>query len=718
MEGILKRIQNSDDNQRWSVKLDGKEINVVRKHLDMEESEKDATILSAARILGNCSNPYGDPKRKVGLAIGKVQSGKTSNYISLTGLAFDNNINIVIIFGGSSKILLRQTNDRVYNNFDIEERKRNDDRSLAVLTTSNNFDNLSPENIENIYRSGHKIVITALKSYTHIKKITTMLKSANLDNKPILIIDDEGDQMTLNGAVKKGATTTTYREFVNLFKDLSFSTFISVTATPEANLLISIEDELSPDFCELITPGKAYCGADTFHNEKYTKYICEIPMHENVILDENEGIPESFEKAVSTFFVGGVIRELRGDSSTHSMLIHPSSKIIDHKQVEKKVKILLNKYQEYAISTEQEIFNRFKDFVNLGYIELSKTIPEKIDFEIIVEKMKKAISDWRVVVVNGDNDSEISYDYVKYYIVIGGTMVERGLTVKKLAVTYIVRTNKGKENADTVLQRCRWFGYRVSKGQSYLDVCRVFMTDAMAENYHDLKITEDSIWRCIRFSEKEGIKLKEMDRIFEISKHFNATRTNVVPDAQRFSFGSWKSQRSIDGMDNQEIVDQIQQDWKILLNKYEDKIEEHPNFKHLVYKNVNFEDVYNNIIKKYYMSENLKLDNKYIKAALDVLKMKDKPLLIDVYIMRYQTRNGLSGEERKIFDDKTVSNIMQGRNRNPGDPEFYPGDDKLNLENTQIQIHNVRNDEFGLKNIPVISFYAPNYTERMVGRVL
>ena len=170
MEGILKRIQNSDDNQRWSVKLDGKEINVVRKHLDMEESEKDSTILSAARILGNCSNPYGEPKRKVGLAIGKVQSGKTSNYISLTALAFDNNINIVIIFGGSSKILLRQTNDRVYNNFDIEERKRNDDRSLAVLTTSNNFDNLSPENIENIYRSGHKIVITALKSYTHIKK--------------------------------------------------------------------------------------------------------------------------------------------------------------------------------------------------------------------------------------------------------------------------------------------------------------------------------------------------------------------------------------------------------------------------------------------------------------------------------------------------------------------------------------------------------------------
>ena len=163
MEGILKRVQSEDVAQRWTVKLDGPEIGVVRSHLDMGESEKDSTILSAARILGNCSNPHGKPMRKVGLAIGKVQSGKTSNYISLTALAFDNDINIVVIFGGASKILLRQTNERVNDNFDIEKRMENDDRSIAVLTTSNNFEGLSSDTIENIYRSGHKIIITALK---------------------------------------------------------------------------------------------------------------------------------------------------------------------------------------------------------------------------------------------------------------------------------------------------------------------------------------------------------------------------------------------------------------------------------------------------------------------------------------------------------------------------------------------------------------------------
>ena len=718
MEGILKKIDSDNNNQAWLVKIDGKETNIIKNFLDMEENEKDATILTAAKILGNCSNPNSNPYRKVGLAIGKVQSGKTSNYISLTALALDNNINIVVVFGGSSKILLKQTNERIKENFDIKNRVKNDDRSLIFLTTSDNFDNLSSDDLNDLYMSGKKIIITALKSYTHIKKITKMLKDARLDDKPTLIIDDEGDQMTLNGAVKKGKTTTTYREFVNLFEDLSFSTFISVTATPEANLLISVDDELSPDFCELIEPGKGYSGADTFHYKKYTEYICGIPQRENVILDKDEGIPESFEKAISTFFVGGVIREIRGDNSTHSMLIHPSSKKLDHKVVYNKVDRLIQQYREISLSNEEQFVKCFNDFVELGFIELNKTIPEEIDFNIIVEKVKKAIFDTRIVIVNGDNESEISYNFNKYYIVIGGTMVERGLTVKKLAVTYIVRTNKGKENADTVLQRCRWFGYRISKKKSYLDVCRVFMTDEMAQNYHDLKLTEDSIWQCIKYSKREGIKLKEMDRLFEISKHFNATRTNVVPAVQVFSFGTWKSQKCIKGMDTQAAINNIQLDWKNFLNNYSYELVDYPNFSHLVYRNVDFLDVYNKIIKKHYENNDLRFDYKYMKAALELLQINNKSLFIDIYIMRYKRKDDKSGEYHEIYDDKTIKNIMQGRNKNVGDSTYYPGDEYLDRNNVQLQIHNVRNDKFGLTNIPVISFYAPIESKRMVGKIL
>ena len=244
------------------------------------------------------------------------------------------------------------------------------------------------------------------------------------------------------------------------------------------------------------------------------------------------------------------------------------------------------------------------------------------------------------------------------------------------------------------------------------------MTDSMAENYHKLKLIEDSIWKCIKYAEREGKTLKEMDRLFNISEHFNPTRTNVVPDIQIFKFGSWKSQKSIIGMDNQSTIDSINSDWDNLLKDYASQEEEHPNFVHKVYKNVNFDDVYEKIIKKHYSNEDIRLDTKYIKSALGYLKINDLKPLIDIYIMRDKTKSGGHGEERHIFEDKTISNIMQGRNRNEGDPEYYPGDDKLNLENYQIQIHAVYNNEYQLQNIPVISFYAPNNTIRMVGKIV
>ena len=65
--------------------------------------------------------------------------------------------------------------------------------------------------------------------------------------------------------------------------------------------------------------------------------------------------------------------------------------------------------------------------------------------------------------------------------------------------------------------------------------------------------------------------------------------------------------------------------------------------------------------------------------------------------------------------DRTIGNIMQGSNP---EPNYYPGDDSIDKINTQLQIHMVRNSVYNLVDIPVISFYTPNYSEKMVGRIL
>ncbi len=75
--------------------------------------------------------------------------------------------------------------------------------------------------------------------------------------------------------------------------------FISITATPQANILIKTSDKLSPDFGQLIKPGNGYCGLSVFHGEEQDKYVKEIQDNEDTLLDETGGIPKSFYHALA-----------------------------------------------------------------------------------------------------------------------------------------------------------------------------------------------------------------------------------------------------------------------------------------------------------------------------------------------------------------------------------------------------------------------------------
>ena len=57
-------------------------------------------------------------------------------------------------------------------------------------------------------------------------------------------------------------------------------------------------------------------------------------------------------------------------------------------------------------------------------------------------------------------------------------MLERGITLENLAVTYIYRQAK-KDNADTLFQRARWFGYT----EKYIDLCKIYMPKDLAEKF-------------------------------------------------------------------------------------------------------------------------------------------------------------------------------------------------------------------------------------------
>ena len=78
---------------------------------------------------------------------------------------------------------------------------------------------------------------------------------------PTIIIDDEGDQATLNTkkySKDKKKMSTIYEAVLNLKNRIKKHCFISVTATPQANILIDTLDLLSPDFGVLVYPGTGY----------------------------------------------------------------------------------------------------------------------------------------------------------------------------------------------------------------------------------------------------------------------------------------------------------------------------------------------------------------------------------------------------------------------------------------------------------------------------
>ena len=74
-------------------------------------------------------------------------------------------------------------------------------------------------------------------------------------------------------------------------------------------------------------------------------------------------------------------------------------------------------------------------------------------------------------------------------LLVGGNILSRGLTIPGLAVTYITRRAKDT-STDTMEQRARFFGYK----QSYLDVCRVFLTHQIDDDYTRILNLEDDFW--------------------------------------------------------------------------------------------------------------------------------------------------------------------------------------------------------------------------------
>ena len=286
----------------WIINTDGFFCKQVIKQMLIDGMPQEATeeiIQNGVRILSQCPNPTLKIKgTKTGIVIGKVQSGKTSNFISTLSLAFDNGYNLAIVLGGNKKNLTQQNSYRIQQAFNMPHDK------LVVLTTEANSVLITTEQIQDFLLNGRKVIIVGLKHPKHINDIANIFENTYLSEVPTIIIDDEGDQATLNTKVYKDSMSSTYESVIRLKTSINTNCFLSITATPQANILIETCDMLSPDFGELVYPGQNYCGLLEFHGQEQNIYCKVIPERESADIASPIGIPDSLYKALGDFFIG------------------------------------------------------------------------------------------------------------------------------------------------------------------------------------------------------------------------------------------------------------------------------------------------------------------------------------------------------------------------------------------------------------------------------
>lgn len=254
----------------------------------------DITLPNLMNCLGNPKEKLSKQRKRYGLVLGDVQSGKTSTYSGLICKAADAGVKVVILLAGITENLRQQTQER------IEE----DIVGLTIRT--DNFHNNQPTNVgvgtlpgwENkvttftLYEddfnmaraksmssigSQKSIVLFVVKKnvpvLTHLHEwLTGSNQHLNADGKlpySLLLIDDEADNASINtkdSTLDPTATNRKIREICEVFMD---SNYVGFTATPFANIFINPEtdeemvtaDLFPKDFIYVLPTPDPYIGA-------------------------------------------------------------------------------------------------------------------------------------------------------------------------------------------------------------------------------------------------------------------------------------------------------------------------------------------------------------------------------------------------------------------------------------------------------------------------
>lgn len=506
------------------------------------------TLPDLLNCLGNPKEEFEGKRLRKGLIIGDVQSGKTATYIGMITKAADAGYKVVILLAGITESLRQQTQERVDEGIIGFTKKKigkeivsgkvgvgKDNQPMRATSFTSCVSDFvaNADKIATTLEAHRSLVLFVIKKNVSVlQKLYNWLKDYNLDpvkgyvDQPMLLIDDEADNASVNTRRDETDPTKTnklIRNICNLFKN---ATYVGFTATPFANVFIDPDSvdsmkqaDLFPEhFIYILPTPSTYIGADKifYDNGIYhgnLRYIDDIdepdydsdeyieaknndPESLNVgpfyykHLKEWHGIlPKSLHDAIFCYFLANAVRDLQGDiEKPRSMLINMSRFVKVQKYIKEYVdeelsdflgKVKYDFNDDIKHNKQQPLYKELERLWKKHFPNV-----HDISFERVVNKetLMSAIEPIKVMVVNGGKSSgKLDYRLNKglRVIAVGGLALSRGLTLEGLLVSYFYRNTS---TFDVLMQMGRWFGYR----PRYSDLFQIWISRLSADWYEEV----------------------------------------------------------------------------------------------------------------------------------------------------------------------------------------------------------------------------------------
>lgn len=467
-----------------------------------------------------------------GLVVGRVQSGKTLSYEGVISLARDNGFSLVIVISGISNPLLAQGERRLKGDLSSADKDGwlfavPNDKQQSIKQIEQALQNVqanwSKESTPKAYKQ--TAIVVVLKHHGGILNLTELFDGVDFSDQRVLIVDDEADQASLNTQVKKGKQSPTYGNLLALRKALPGHYYLQYTATPQAPLLIAIDDALSPDFVRVLEPGRGYTGGDCYFATA-NDLVNTISSEDIAAAEHPTGPPpQGLRQAMLEFLVGVAHVVTTGKPKTRSMLVHPARAKNSHADFVRWIAAMRKDWQDkYEHAANVFPAKLHEEFLG-AWRGLRKTFPEISSSEDCWAALDIVFRNLNIIEVNTRQGQTpvINWIPTQSYILVGGQAIDRGFTVEGLTVTYMPR-GPGTRTADTVQQRARFFGYKAS----YLGLCRVYLETEVRDDFIMYVKHERDMLEALQEIEAGNESLKDWKRQFLLDNKMKATRASVI----------------------------------------------------------------------------------------------------------------------------------------------------------------------------------------------